>query len=206
MCIRRTRVERDRVLELLERGLEVVEAGGRVAEHDLRGSVARVLLQDGPGARARILVLPRGEEQVRGLELEGEIVGQQVGRADGLAIHVPPVADDAIGLGELAPGLAELRVLLQRVPVLHDRFARLVARHEPVAAGDVVTLDLLGILRATCGGQDGDDAKGNCRTPDLRSKHDSPVCGREAVAAHTSAASPATTGQDIATQGDWRER
>ncbi len=134
VCGASIRGEPQRLLDFLDRAVQILQTSQRVAEHDLRLHVLRIFLEHAFGARARVRKPAGKNEKPRGLELDFRPVGQEVGRADGFVKSVREIAGLRVGHGQLVAGLTEPRVLLQRVLVLDDGGAVIFLRHERLAA------------------------------------------------------------------------
>ena len=143
---RRGRIELHGLLDLLQRGVEVAKARERAAKQDERVHVLRVLLEDPRDPQPRIFELLRGQQESGGLQLHARAVGHQVCRTDVLAVCTLRFPGLRVRLGELQSCFAEARILLQRVPVLHDRLTKLFLRGQAVTAFHVVTLGTFRIL------------------------------------------------------------
>jgi hypothetical protein len=143
------RVGADRLLDLGHRVFDPVQAGQRVRPEDQRRHVGRLGPQRLFGARLRVVELAREEQHLAHPDLRVDVGRHQVGRAHVLLERIADVAELEIGLRELQPRLAEPGILLDRVAVLDDRFAKLLLRDVRVAASDELPLRDFRILRAS---------------------------------------------------------
>ncbi len=170
-CARR--VETDRLLELLDRAVEVLQTGERVAERDGCAKFVRIAVQHLLRPVLGVREPTAQEEQVRGLQLRLDVLGHQVGSANGFRERARAVAEADVRAGELEARLAEVIVFLDGVPVLDDGVRVLVLRHIRVGAREVLPFQRFRIVAAPGRGEYGGQRQSRA-----------PECGNGSINCH----------------------
>ena len=100
----------------------------------MRRGASAVFSKHRLGPLERLVELPRGEQEIACRDLEGVILGQQIGSPDVLAKRAAVVTQGDVCLRERAPGRAEPGVNLNSVAVLDGGLAMLSLLDVSVAA------------------------------------------------------------------------
>ena len=133
-------IEFDGFLDLLDRSVQILQAGQRVGEQDLCVDVLPVERECVVCTRLGVLELLRQEQELSSLDLRLDVLREQICGSHVLARRPPRVSALNVGLRQLVAGLTKARILRERIPVLNDGLSSLVLAEQLISARQVFSL------------------------------------------------------------------